>query len=502
MEPGAILRPVATPYGAWRSAIGTDALLAGELRLGAPAFDGDALIWPERRPAEGGRTVLVRYADGCAADLTPAGFDVRSRVHEYGGGDWLVAGDGVVFSNAADGRLYRHAAGGEPSPITPAPAKPRALRYADGAVVPGAESIVCVRETHAGDAPVNEVVRVALDGSGVETLASGHDFYAAPRPSPDGRRLAWLSWDHPRMPWDGTDLWLAGAAGDDPERVAGGEEEAVAAPSWSPDGVLHFVSDRTDWWNLHRLSGGEAELVAPVAGELAFPAWVFGMRGYVFLGDGTVFCIVERGGSSQLCRIAAGSDRVEAVAVELNPREHTLSSDGDRIAYVGSSPTHGAAIVVFDPSAGSADVVAAAADEQPDPATISVAREVSFESAGGETAYALFYPPLNPAEVAPEGELPPLLVHSHGGPTANAADDLDLEIQYWTSRGFAVVDVNYRGSSGYGRAYRNRLPGAWAWPTSPTASPPPSTWRRPARPTARGSRSVAAAPAGTRRSAR
>ena len=452
---------MATPYGAWRSTIGTDALLAGELRYGAPAFAGDALIWAERRPAEEGRTVLVRAADGVRADLTPPGFDVRSRVHEYGGGAWLVAGDSVVFSNGADGRLYRQPHDGAPEAITPEPAAPRALRYADGALVAGGRSIVCIRETHGAGEPVNEVVRVALDGGGVEMIATGHDFFAAPRPSPDGDRLAWLSWDHPRMPWDGTELWLAGAGGDDAVVVAGGEEEAVAAPAWSPDGVLHFVSDRTDWSNLHRLGDAGAELVAAVEGELASPAWVFGMQPYAFLDDGTIFCVVERGGSTELRRIAPGSGRADAVDVGLTPRDTTLATDGRRVAYAGSSPVRGAAIVRFDPETEAEAVVAGSRAGEIDRAAISTAREISFETAGAETAHGLFYAPVNPAEQAPEGELPPLLVLSHGGPTASASDELDLEIQFWTSRGLAVVDVNYRGSSGYGREYRNRLRGAW-----------------------------------------
>ena len=450
-----------TPYGAWRSTIGIDALLAGELRLGAPAFDGDGLIWAERRPSEGGRTVLVRSVGGERSNLTPAGSNVRSRVHEYGGGNWIVAGDAVVFSDDSDGRLRMLRPGRDPVAITPEPPRPRALRYADLACVPGGGSVVCVRESHGGGEPVNEVVRVALDGSGVDVLASGHDFFAAPRPSPDGRRLAWLSWDHPGMPWDGTELRVGDADASGADLVAGGEEESVAAPAWSPDGRLYFVSDRSDWWNLYRLADGRADAVAPVTGELAFPAWTFGMQPYAFLADGTIICIVERGGSAELGMIASGAGRVEPLAVERTPGGDALATDGLRVAYVGSSPTRGAAIVVVDPAGGTEEVVAAASYADPDPATISVAREISFRSSDGETAHALFYPPVNPAEEAPGGELPPLLVLTHGGPTGNATEALDLEIQFWTSRGLAVVDVNYRGSTGYGRAYRNRLRGSW-----------------------------------------
>lgn len=453
---------MATPYGAWASEIGTDALLEGELRVGAPAFDGDALIWKERRPDEEGRGVLVRAEpDGTRADVTPAGFDVRTRVHEYGGGDWLLAGDAVVFSNDSDGRLYRQAFGAEPEPITPEPPSPRALRYADPALTAEGGAVVCVRETHGEGEPVNELVRVALAGGEPEVISSGHDFYSTPRPSPDGKRLAWLTWDHPRMPWDGTELWLGGADGGSAELVAGGPEESITAISWSPDGVLHLVSDRSDWWNLYRLEDGELVALAPIEAELAFPQWIFGMHPYVFGDDGSIACAVERGGAAWLGRIEPGSGRVDRIATERVPLWSTLTTDGRMIGYTGASPTLGEAVVVLDPDRGEERAVRAASELELDPSWISVAREISFGSDAGAVAHALFYAPTNPDEEPPDGESPPLLVLSHGGPTASAFDSLDLEIQFWTSRGFAVVDVNYRGSSGYGRAYRNALRGEW-----------------------------------------
>jgi dipeptidyl aminopeptidase/acylaminoacyl peptidase len=448
---------VAAPYGSWRSALSTDVLLAGELRLGAPAFAGDGLLWAERRPAEGGRSVLVRRtADGTRADLTPAGFNVRTRVHEYGGGAWLALGDAtVVFSNDADGRLYRQDAGGEPRPITPEPPAPRALRYADLRAMPDGETIVCVRESHApGREAVNELVAIAVDG-GAEprVVASGHDFFAAARPSPDGARLAWLTWEHPRMPWDGTELWVDGA------RVAGGPEESIVCPAWSPDGVLHFVSDRTGWWNLYRLGPGGPEALTAVEAEFGEPMWAFGLQTYAFLDDGSIVCAVAEGGRTWLGRLARDG-ALERVNVERSP-SWTLVSDGRRVAYSGAGATKGQAIVVVDLEAGTEDVVATATERELDPGAISVPREIAFAAGDGATSHALFYAPVNPGETAPEGERPPLLVLSHGGPTGRTTEALELEIQFWTSRGFAVVDVNYGGSTGYGRAYRERLNGAW-----------------------------------------
>lgn len=453
-----------TRYGAWRSQLSTDVLLAGELRLGTPVFDGNALIWAERRPSEGGRGVLVRREDsGERMDLTPPGFDVRSRVHEYGGGAWWLVGDAVVFSNDSDGRLYRQDPGGEPVAITPEPSEPRALRYADGCPGSDASSTYCVRESHGiegASEPVNEIVEVALDGSDEPSvIATGHDFFASPRLSPDGTELAWLTWEHPRMPWDGTELWVAGPDGSEAHIVAGGPEESICTPDWSPKGVLHYVSDRSDWWNLYSRGPAGPELIAPIEAELGEPAWVFGMQRYAFLDDGSIPCVVASGGSDWLGMIAQGRARVEPIEVDRVPVMASISTDGKRIAYAGGSPTLGLAAVVFDPASGREEVIATNGDSL-DPDWISVAREISFPGEGGES-HALFYPPHNPEESAPEGELPPLLVLSHGGPTARVTDELDFEIQYWTSRGFGVVDVNYGGGTGYGRAYRQRLNGTW-----------------------------------------
>jgi len=435
------------------------------VRLGQVESAGGALLWLEGRPTEGGRSVIVRRAaGGHTADVTAHGFDVRSRVHEYGGGAYLTHGASVIFSRWDDQRLYRKDPGQEPRAITPDPPAPAALRYADGRVTPDGAAVVCVRERHSGSEVVNELVRVPLDGSAEPiALASGHDFYSFPRPSPDGTRLAFSTWDHPNMPWDGTDLWVAAVGADgsleEPERVAGGPSESVFQPAWSPDGVLHFISDRSGWWNLYRLGDRGAEPLAPLEAEFGVPQWNFGAASYAFLPDGRIACSYGVGPERKL-GILDGELRALDLAHSPGGRA-SLTAVGDRVAYLGVSPTEPTAIVIADPDNGESEVVRAGAERSLDAAWISVPRPVEFASASGATAHALFYPPRSPEADGPEGERPPLVVMSHGGPTAAAERALDLEVQFFTSRGIGVVDVDYGGSTGYGRAYRERLKGQW-----------------------------------------
>ncbi|UJA19465.1 S9 family peptidase [Thermoleophilia bacterium SCSIO 60948] len=459
--------PTELPYGAWPSEFGVERLVSSGVRLGAPAFAPDGgLVFAERRPSDAGRTTLVHVAPGGErTDLTPPGADVRTRVHEYGGAAWWPCGRGVVFSDDRDGRLYRLEPGSAPEPMTPEPRSPRALRYADGSVSPDGETIWCVRESHApGGEPVNEIVELSARGRGGEprVVAGGRDFYAAPRISPDGERLAWIEWDHPRMPWDGTELVVAAPDGSDSRSVAGGQEESIVSPAWSPAGELHFCSDRSDWWNLERIgSEGERVAVAPIAAEVGGPAWVFGMQAFAFLDDGRIACVVVEGGRVWVGSIAPAGDRIEPLGLERAPGYPVLASDGRRIAFAGAAPTLGQAIVIADPARGMESVVAAPGGGALDPGLISVAREISFPAEDGSSAHALFYAPVNPAVAPVPGERPPLIVLSHGGPTGNSTDEFDLEIQFWTSRGIAVCDVNYGGSTGYGRRYRKRLEDAW-----------------------------------------
>jgi dipeptidyl aminopeptidase/acylaminoacyl peptidase len=563
---------VKAPYGSWRSPITASRIAEGAVALGWPQAVGAALYWVEMRPKEGGRYVVVRRApDGTIADVTPTGVNARTLVHEYGGGMYQAfataaeaggkaggmpseggagggtagggaEGEAVVFSAFDDQRLYRQdlerdGGGGAaalwsaPRPLTPEPPAPRAFRYADGRVTPDRRLFVSVRERHLAGEVVNDlVVLPAGDAGELAVVASGHDFFSSPRPSPDGRLLAGLCWDHPNMPWDGTELWVAtldaGGRQTAAVRLAGGEEESVVQPLWAPDGGLLFVSDRSGWWNLYRIEPDElAALLAhagashgalasgashrasqptttpatgaallPMEAEFAKPQWVFGVQNAAFLPDGRLAAFCTRDGLDRLVVLAP-----DGASRELDCELTSVASIvavGDRLGVVGGGSTVAARVALVDPETGDVETVRSSLSWEPAPAYVSVPRAIGFptayepgsvtgpladeiarlggKAAGSEavsgagaaataplTAHALYYAPCNPDVERPAGERPPLLVISHGGPTSAAEPTLSLSIQFWTSRGFAVVDVNYGGSSGHGRAYRDRLKGNW-----------------------------------------
>ncbi len=431
------------PFGSWRSPISAASIAEGGVNLAGVAVDGGSVYWAEGRPAEGGRTVVVK--DG--VDVTPAGFNVRTQVHEYGGGAWWVHEGAVYFANWDDQRLYKQVPGETPVAITPAPEIPRGMRYADGIVRPDG-SIICVRERHVeGREAFNEIVRIS--GSEVEVVASGNDFYAFPRAF--GEHLAWTEWTHPNLPWDGTFLHLDG------ERIAGAMDESIFQPEWSPDGVLHFVSDRSGWWNIYRYVDGRIEPVLEMDADFGVPQWVFGQSTYAFLPGGDLVCVYTRNATDSIGLIRDGA---------LQPIEQpytsvtSLITSGNHAYFVGASPTEHQKVVRLDPATGAVDVIARARDDAVDEGYVSRAQPISFPSEG-RTAHAFFYPPRNKDFDGPGDERPPLIVFSHGGPTGSVGPELNLRIQYWTSRGFAVVDVNYGGSTGYGRDYRRLLNGNW-----------------------------------------
>jgi dipeptidyl aminopeptidase/acylaminoacyl peptidase len=457
------------PYGSWSSPISAELVAAGGVSLDEVRVAGGAVHWIEGRPLEGGRQVVCRAVRGQPPeDLVPEGFNARTRVHEYGGGAYLVTDQALFFSNFADQRLYRLDPGADrPRPITPEPPGPAGHRYADASPTPDGRRLVCVRERHQDGRVDNELVAVPTDGDGPPVvLAAGRDFYASPRVSPDGRRLAWLEWDHPNMPWDGTELKLATLAGDGlagvPVTVAGGPEESVFQPAWSPDGVLHLVCDASGWWNLYRVGAdGALEALAPAAEEFGHPQWVFGLSTYAFLSGGRIACIHGRGPMQRLGIL--GPDGVlndlELPFTSFYPPQ--LRALGDRLACIAGGPTRAAAVVVIDPPTGGVHVLRSSEDRELDPGFLTVPEPIEFPTAGGRTAHALYYPPANRDAKAPEGERPPLVVASHGGPTAGVSSGLHVGYQFFTSRGIAVVDVDYGGSTGYGRAYRRRLDGQW-----------------------------------------
>jgi dipeptidyl aminopeptidase/acylaminoacyl peptidase len=454
------------PYGLWPSPIDS-----GQVARQATAYDavhtsGEAVHWLEIRPSQDGRAVVVRWTDDAgAADAVPAEFDVGSRVHEYGGGAYLPVGRTLFACSQSDQRLYRIDGPREPVPITPEPPTPASLRYADLRLVSSGELLVCVRERHQDGQVVNELVALPVDGSADPwVVAGGHDFYAAPRPSPDGRRLAWLTWDRPCMPWDGADLWVADLGTDGrlgPARhVAGGPNESVVQPEWSPEGVLHFVSDRSGWWNLYRERHGHVESLLPIAAEFADAPWELDYSSYAFIADGRIACRYRRNGRDRLGLLDPQSRRLTDLSIPYTSLKPYLRAVGDRLAFIGASPTASSAVAILHVPTGDLDVLAGA-EVSLDPAWVSVPQPIEFPTRDRQTAHALYYPPTNPEVMGPVDGRPPLLMQAHPGPTADAKARLDLRTQFFTSRGFAVVEVNYAGSTGYGRGYRERLTGQW-----------------------------------------
>jgi dipeptidyl aminopeptidase/acylaminoacyl peptidase len=458
---------VVAPYGTWRSPIGAAMLVEGGIRLSQVWIEDDAVYWSEGRPAEGGRNVIVRGGAGLTpVDVTPAEFNARTKVHEYGGGSFCAYGGVVVSCNFEDQRLYRQEPGGEPVAITPDTGGRH--RYADGRITPDGSMLVCVRERHDGDAVVNELVVLPADGSTeARAIVEGRDFFSTPRISPDGTRLAWLAWDLPWLPWDGSELWvgdLDGSGSVTNERLVAGRlaEESIFQPAWSNDGVLHFASDRTGWWNLYRETDGTVEAICPKQAEFGWPQWVFGASSYAFLGDGRIACIWDRDGTQHVSVLDPRTGELVDLDLPHDAIDYPyIAARGDRIAFIGASATTPPQVVLLDFLARSVEVLKQSEDVTVDTASLSVPQAIEFPTEEGLSAHAFFYPPASADFEGPEGERPPLIVMSHGGPTSAVSAEFDMATQYWTSRGFAVVDVNYSGSTGYGRAYRERLNGNW-----------------------------------------
>ena len=451
-------------YGAWASPITADLIAAGgAVRLsGCKIVDGK-IYWLEGRPLEGGRNVLVcRQLTGEIADVTPHNFNVRTRAHEYGGGAFVVGADAVYFCNDSDQRIYRQPWGEPPAPITPIGQR----RYADLLLDEKRAALIAVCEDHGVDArePENTLIEIDIAGGDTKVLASGADFYSSPRLSPDGDRLAWLCWRHPNMPWDSTELWLAARGADgllsNASRVAGGEDESIFQPEWSPGGELFFVSDRSGWWNIYRLRDTNVAAVCPMDAEFGLPQWVFGLSTYAFVGSNEIVCSHCVQGVWSLARIDLSSGKFSAIAASFSDIGF-ISAHGERVVFGAAAPKEVDAVYELDIASGYAQVIRRASATAIAADYFSTPETIEFPTENGLTAFGYFYPPCNPDCAAPAAERPPLIVISHGGPTSAATNALKLGIQYWTSRGFAVLDVNYGGSSGFGRAYRRRLNGAW-----------------------------------------
>jgi dipeptidyl aminopeptidase/acylaminoacyl peptidase len=460
MKKGVVL----SHYGSWKTPV-TAALYAGSSIVISELFlEGGQYYWKESRPREGGRYVIVRPRGAGVSELTPKGFNVRTTVHEYGGGDYFVHQEKIYFSDFKDQRLYVQGPGSKPRPITPAGID---LRYADGVVDSKRNRIVLVREDHSGKGKqaVNGIVGIDLvEGGQGEVLVSGNDFYSSPRLDPDCSRLAWLTWNHPNMPWDGTELWTGRLGPDgtikEKEMVAGGIRESVFQPEWSPDGTLYFVSDRTGWWNLYRWRERKAEAIHPMEAEFGSPQWSFRERNYAFEDAESIVCIYVIEGTSHLGRLNTSTGKFEEVPTPYTDIFDVVAWPGHALLQAGS-PTQPTSIVTVDLEKQRTKVLRRAISRTVNPGYLSAPETIRFPTENGKEAYAFYYPPKNKDYRAPSGEKPPLVVMSHGGPTASSPTALRYGIQYWTGHGLAVADVNYGGSTGYGREYRRRLEGNW-----------------------------------------
>ncbi|GAA4492424.1 prolyl oligopeptidase family serine peptidase [Actinoallomurus oryzae] len=457
------------PYGSWPSPISAADVARARLRLGYPTIHGDRVWWQETRPERGGRTTIVRSG----TDLLPAPWDARTRVHEYGGRSYLPLPDGdLVFANYSDQRLYRLAEGRTPLPLTPEPAEPSGLRYADFTLSPDGRHIWCVQESHASGTVRRAIVAVPLSGAAtqdpgaIRELVHGADFYAFPTPSPDGGHLAWVQWSHPRMPWDGTELRVAAFEADGtlgrPRTVKGGLNESALAPTWLNENSLYVVSDWPGWWNLYEigLRGESPQAMYPAEEEFAGPLWNLGGRPYALLDDGRI-AVLHGQGDQRLGVYDPETAELTDFDLPYTDWKLQVSADGTTIVGIAGAPDIPWSVVAVNADSGEATVLRAELDTPPDPAYLPLPRAQELEGPFGRPVHAYVYPPSNPTAQAPEGELPPYIVFVHGGPTDHSTSVLDLEIAYFTSRGLGVIDVNYGGSTGYGRSYRERLRRQW-----------------------------------------
>lgn len=446
------------PYGAWPSPVSADLIVSQMIGVGGACLVAGDLYWQESRPQEGGRTTLLRRGpNGVTEELTPPPFNVRTRVHEYGGGAWVVLPEKIIFSNFADQQLYVATPGKKPEVLTHAPA----LRFANGVFDQPRNRIICVVEDHGGDGePSNYLGGIDLDSGNLVKLTEGHDFYSSPTLSADGSRLAWITWDHPDMPWDTTTLWEATLAEGDLQNitvVAGGKNEAVQQPRYDNAGKLHYISDQNGWWNLYQFHQGKSQCLCEKQAEFGVPPWVFGQSTYTFTDNGIV-CVYAEKNEHRLARLVDGNlTDIDTPFTAING----VSVAGNLLATTCASATEFPSIVLFDLQTHSMENVKKSGEIDIDPDCYSIPRSIEFATADNDTAHGFFYPPTNKDFQAPADELPPLIVILHGGPTAATHPVLSLGTQYWTSRGFAVLDVNYRGSTGYGRAYRQKLNRRW-----------------------------------------
>jgi dipeptidyl aminopeptidase/acylaminoacyl peptidase len=453
-----------SPCGFWKSPITTNVVASTSTQLTEVEIDDNTVYWRESRPEEDGRYTIIQLTpDGNRREITPKPWNARTRTHEYGGGNYLAHKGTIFFSNFADQQIYRkEPQSSEPHPVT----RLNGMRYADGSFDKNRNRIVYVREDHAHseNSPTNTltVLEPGEEKQGERVLVSGNDFYSSPRISPNGDRIAWLTWNHPNMPWNGTELWVGELDTEgslsNPIRVAGGISESITQPTWSPDGILHFISDRSGWWNLYRCQNGKVEPLSQLTAEFARPSWVFGTSSYAFESSDRIFCTYALKGTWHFAELSSG--KLDTINTPYTEFDYVKAVRG-RVLFIAGSPTEYSTIVEFNPETRMFKNIRQGSIPNIDSGYFSVPEPIEFPTTHGLTSHAFFYPPRNSNFSIPQGELPPLIVISHGGPTSAARTNLNLTIQFWTSRGLAVLDVNYGGSTGYGRAYRERLYGQW-----------------------------------------
>ncbi|UCB55592.1 MAG: S9 family peptidase [Thiotrichales bacterium] len=451
------------PFGSWKSPISSELITTESVSLDQVRTYRGTIYWLERRPTESGRTVIVSSRQGVKQDVFPQGFNARSRVHEYGGGIYCVCDPGVFFVNDADQDIYLQANHENPDRIT---RTGRQTRYADLYFDHWHNRILCVCEDHRNDdaEPDNSLVEIDISSGAVTTLCQGYDFYSNPRLSPDGSKLAWLCWNHPNMPWDGTELWTADVDRSGkpahPVCVSGGANTSIFQPEWSPDNFLYFVSDESGWWNLQRMEGNKAVPVTRMPSEFGLPQWVFGQTTYAFCGHNTLCCTHITEGRGELSLLDLNTLELRKLSIPYNAFM-SLCADEHSVCFIAASDNSFPQLVKLSTGTLETETLASSCNTAIDPGYISAGQHLCFETRHGDKAYAIYYPPANKDCQAPENERPPLIVICHGGPTGSTDAALDLRKQYWTSRGFAMLDVNYSGSTGYGREYRERLNFNW-----------------------------------------
>lgn len=463
--------PKVSEYGTWHSPITAEMVSSSELRLGLTFVYNNRFYWSERRPSDKGRTAIVgSEIDGKTFDVTPAGTDVRNAVHEYGGGSAIITDDILYYSNFADHRIYRldldaasGKAKGDPKAIT----KAGPYRYADFCYDKKRNRLIVVKEDHSepGLEPLNFLDVLPAEGEHEsEMLLAGSDFFSSPRISPDGRLLAWITWNHPNMPWDESKLWTGNLGGDgslsNMQCVAGGNGESVTQPEWGPDGTLYFVSDKSGWWNLHASYSGLVEPLVEMNAEFCTPPWVFGIANYAVLPNNNIICSYTQNGRWYLAEFDNNTRQLAPIDLPYHDYSQ-LRAAGDYVIFLGGAPDRFPEIVALNVATKQTTVLKRSSDFNMDEGYLSKAIPIEFPTEKGLTAYAVFYPAKNKDFEAPADTMPPLIVHSHGGPTGACGTNLSLGMQYWTTRGFSVVDVNYGGSTGYGKAYRERLNDNW-----------------------------------------